>query len=435
MDISIFGLGYVGCVGIGCLSHQGHKIIGVDVNLLKINQINRGLATIVEKNIDNLIKVGYEKGLISATSDSTEAVLKSDVSFICVGTPNDNNGHLNLSGIYGVAKQIGAALRSKKSFHTIAIRSTVRPGTNNEVAKIIAAESGKRNGEDFAVVSNPELLREGSAVEDYLNPCLTVVGTESKKAQEIFSKLYSPLGGKIEFVQPGVAEIIKYVNNSYHALKITFANEVGNVCKSLLLDSHEVMRLFCADTRLNISSKYFLPGFAYGGSCLPKDLGGLNAMSHDAYLKSPVLENIEVSNKFHMENALKLIVDQGKSEIAILGLSFKVGTDDLRNSPAVELAERLIGKGHIVRIYDKYVHLSKLTGKNKEEIERRLPHLSELISDDLEKVVSDSKVIVFSYREDCFLHTLKQFPDKTYIDLVRIHPDLRSKDNYIGLSW
>lgn len=435
MEISVFGLGYVGCVGIGCLAKQNHYCIGVDVNTNKVGQINAGKPTIIEKDIDQLISEGVEKGLVSATTDVEASIHKTTISFICVGTPNGPNGHLDLKYVYAVSEQIGLALKSKDEFHIVCIRSTVFPGTNEKVGEIIESSSGKKKNIDFAVVSNPEFLREGCAVADYFNPGLTIVGTDCLTAREKMIELYRPLNGRIEIVAVETAELIKYLNNSYHALKIAFANEVGNICKRLALDSHEVMRLFCSDTKLNISGKYFMPGFAYGGSCLPKDLKGLWALSHDHYLESPIIGSIEKSNADHKEVALKFIMEQARRKVGFLGLSFKPGTDDLRNSPAVEIVERLLGKGYEIRIYDRNVHLSNLTGTNKEEIERRIPHLNSMISDDLEDVVCRSEVVVFTYCTEEFAPLIDQHTDKIFVDLARVDPVRRSGGNYIGIAW
>lgn len=435
MDISIFGLGYVGCVSTGCLAASNHTCIGVDVQQSKIDLINAGKPTIIEKDIDTLIREGHDAGRIRATTDTAEAIAHSEVSFICVGTPNNRNGHLNLDYVLTVARQIGEALRSKQSFHTIAIRSTVPPGTNDRVTRIIEDSSGKQANQHFAVVSNPEFMREGSAVQDYLHPELIIVGTSSDTARTTMKHLYEPIDAPVEIVAIKAAEIIKYVNNSYHALKIVFANEIGNICKSLDIDSHEVMRLFCMDKKLNISDKYFMPGFSYGGSCLPKDLKGLLALAHDSYLESPVLESIDRSNSYHRDRVLQLIIDQQKPRVGFMGLSFKAGTDDLRNSQTVELVERLLGKGFEIKIYDRNVVLSRLTGTNKAEIERKIPFINRFILEDSTQVIDSSDVVVFSYSDDGFGELVKQFPEKTFIDLVRIDNILQSNGSYYGLSW
>lgn len=434
MKISIFGLGYVGCVSLGCLAKNGHDVIGVDVQPLKVDLINEGLATIVEKDIDVIIKEEFQKKKIRATLDFQEAVLDSDLSIICVGTPSSNTGHLNLSYIYRTAEQIGEALKRKNTFHTVVIRSTVLPGTNRKVSGIIEEHSGKKRNEAFAVISNPEFLREGSAVKDYYNPSVTVIGGDNQQAIDLVTSLYKDLKGTIEITDIEVAELIKYVNNSYHALKITFANEVGNICKALSIDSHKVMGLFCKDTHLNISPAYFKPGFAYGGSCLPKDLRGMVTLAHDNYMHTPLLKSIDDSNEHQKALAFNMIVKTGKKKICFIGLSFKEGTDDLRYSPSVDLAEKLIGKGYSLTIYDQNVHISKLVGANKAFINEHLPHLSELITDNVEKAICNADVILINHRTfdiDKHMHLLK---DKIVLDLVKVSWN-HSKEKYEGLCW
>lgn len=433
MNISIFGLGYVGCVGIGCLASQGNKMIGVDVSDVKVDLINSGKPTIVEKDIEELIAKGYKDGKISATLDYKYAVKNSDISFICVGTPSAENGHLNLNYIYQTAKEIGEALKDKDAFHIVVIRSTVFPGTNAKISEIIENESGKHRNVDFAVVSNPEFLREGTAVNDYLNPPLTVLGSSCSKAIDVMKELYAPMNAPIEVVSIEVAEMIKYVNNSYHALKVVFANEVGQICKKLGIDSHEVMRIFCMDKQLNISPYYFKPGFAYGGSCLPKDLKGLKTLAHDLYLETPVLASIDESNQNHIQFAIKQIESTGKKKIGVLGLSFKAGTDDMRNSPIVNIIEYLYGKGYEIKIYDKNVSISRLIGKNKSVIMEKLPHLNSLLCDKIEDVTEWAEMLVISTKEEAFKQ-LKPKAGQPVFDLVRI-TELENEDNYNGLCW
>lgn len=433
MNISIFGLGYVGCVGIGCLASQGNKMIGVDVSDVKVDLINSGKPTIVEKDIEELIAKGYKDGKISATLDYKYAVKNSDMSFICVGTPSAENGHLNLNYIYQTAKEIGEALKDKDAFHIVVIRSTVFPGTNAKISEIIENESGKHRNVDFAVVSNPEFLREGTAVNDYLNPPLTVLGSSCSKAIDVMKELYAPMNAPIEVVSIEVAEMIKYVNNSYHALKVVFANEVGQICKKLGIDSHEVMRIFCMDKQLNISPYYFKPGFAYGGSCLPKDLKGLKTLAHDLYLDTPVLASIDESNQNHIQFAIKQIESTGKKKIGVLGLSFKAGTDDMRNSPIVNIIEYLYGKGYEIKIYDKNVSISRLIGKNKSVIMEKLPHLNSLLCDKIEDVTEWAEMLVISTKEEAFKQ-LKPKAGQPVFDLVRIK-ELENEDNYNGLCW
>lgn len=443
MNISIFGLGYVGCVGIGCLSKQGHTMVGVDVSDVKVDLINQGKPTIVEKDIDLLIAEGHQAGRIRATKDYRDAVLSTDISFLCVGTPSSENGHLDLTYILETAHQIGQALKDKTGFHIVVIRSTVFPGTNAKMTAIIEQESGKKHDVDFAVVSNPEFLREGTAVQDYLNPPLTVLGSSCPQAVEVMRNLYQGLSdAPIEVVEIGVAEMIKYVNNSYHALKVVFANEVGNICKQLDIDSHEVMRIFCMDKQLNISPYYFRPGFAYGGSCLPKDLKGLKTLAHDLYLETPVLSAIDHSNEIHIAQVTHKIEQledkramQGlpKMNIGVLGLSFKAGTDDMRNSPIVNVIETLHGKGYDVRIYDKNVSLSRLIGRNKSVIASKLPHLNMMLQEDITNVVKWADCIIIANKDESFTK-VEIAPNIKIIDLVRIK-ELENHPEYIGLCW
>ncbi len=433
MNISIFGLGYVGCVGMGCLSKQGHYMIGVDVSDEKVNRVNSGLPTIVENDIDTLMADGFQQNRIRATKDYKEAVLNTDISFICVGTPSSDNGHLNLEYIYQTAREIGEALITKSTFHIVVIRSTVFPGTNAKVSELIESVSGKKRNSDFAVVSNPEFLREGTAVADYMNPPLTVLGSSCSKAIQIMQELYKNTNAPIEVVDIEVAEMIKYVNNSYHALKVVFANEVGTICKQLGVDSHEVMRIFCMDKQLNISPYYFKPGFAYGGSCLPKDLKGLKTLAHDLYLDTPVLNAIDDSNNKHISQVIYQIEKTGKRKIGICGLSFKAGTDDMRNSPIVNVIEALYGKGYDIRIFDKNVSLSRLIGKNKSVITEKLPHLDSMLQDDLSLLVDWAEVLVVSNKDKVF-KSMSVRPEQKIIDLVRIK-ELESFDNYSGLCW
>lgn len=449
MNISIFGLGYVGCVGAACLAKLGHKVIGVDVNENKVRLINEGKPTIIEEGIAELCAEAHEKGLMQATTDVKEAVMNSDVSFIVVGTPSSKEGHLNLSYIYNVAQQIGHALKDKtkvigdlslvngdcKLRHIIAIRSTVLPGTNEKVGEMIAEASGLVRGRDFTVVSNPEFLREGTSVEDYFNPPLTLVGTDMPEAEAVFREIYRGIDAEFIATDIRVAEMMKYVNNTYHALKIVFGNEVGNICKELNIDSHKVMEIFCKDKQLNISPYYFKPGFAYGGSCLPKDMKALKTLAHDHYVDVPVIEAIGESNELQKRRAVQLIMAQGKRKVGILGLSFKAGTDDLRCSPIVDVVESLLGKGFEIRIYDKNVKVSELTGTNKDFIMAKIPHLQHFVSDDLEAVCRESDVLVVTNKEKEFAELLARYPNKIVIDLVRQWKDVDYAGRYEGLSW
>lgn len=435
MNISIFGLGYVGCVSAGCLASKKHRVIGVDVSKHKVDLINSGRATIIEKDIEQLINEGRKEGYLEASQDVKYAVNNSNISIIAVGTPNSKNGHLNLKYIYKVSEEIAAALKEKKQFHVVAVRSTVLPGTNERVTKIIEKISGKKKGEHFAVISNPEFLREGTAVNDYLNPPLTLIGYDNDKAKNMMLELYKEIPGEKVTTDIKVAEIMKYINNTYHALKIVFGNEVGNICKALDIDSHKVMEIFCMDKQLNISPYYFKPGFAFGGSCLPKDTKALRALANDLYIRIPVISNIIQSNEVQKDNAVDMILSKGKKKVGVLGLSFKAGTDDLRYSPMVDVVEKLLGKGYAIKIYDKNVKISELTGTNKEFIESKIPHLQKFITDDLKAVVKDSDIIVIANREKEFKDILEDYPNKIILDFVRISKDISYKGYYEGISW
>ncbi|MBR3408712.1 MAG: UDP-glucose/GDP-mannose dehydrogenase family protein [Paludibacteraceae bacterium] len=440
MKISIFGLGYVGCVGAACLAKLGHTVIGVDVNQKKVRLINEGKPTIIEEGIAELCAEAHAKGLMSATMDVREAVHATDVSFIVVGTPSSKEGHLNLNYIYKVAEQIGAALSDKPANkdglrHIIAIRSTVLPGTNEKVGEIIAQSSGLVRGKDFTIVSNPEFLREGTSVKDYFNPPLTLVGTDMPEAEAVFREIYKGIEAEFICTDIRVAEMMKYVNNTYHALKIVFGNEVGNICKELNIDSHKVMEIFCKDKQLNISPYYFKPGFAYGGSCLPKDMKALKTLAHDHYVEVPVIEAIGESNELQKRHAVQLIMAQGQRKVGILGLSFKSGTDDLRCSPIVDVVESLLGKGFEIRIYDKNVKVSELTGTNKDFIMAKIPHLQHFVTDDLEAVCRESDVLVVTNKEKEFAELLARYPNKTVVDLVRQWKEVDYEGHYEGLSW
>lgn len=434
MKISIFGLGYVGCVSLGCLAEMGHEIIGVDISEYKTNLINNGIPTIIEKDISELIKKHHQKGTISATTNSSYAVMHTDVSIICVGTPSSDNGNLNHESIYQCAEQIGEVLKDKQSFHTILIRSTVMPGTNYKVGEIISKVSGKLRNKHFTVISNPEFLREGSAVQDYFNPPITVLGCENDYGLAIVKEIYQSIKAEIVEVDIGVAEIIKYVNNSYHALKVVFANEIGNICKKIGIDSHKVMEVFCKDHQLNISEYYFKPGFAYGGSCLPKDLKALNTIAIQEQLESHVLSAINLSNEYQKELAYKKIKEYHVNKIGFIGVSFKSGTDDLRYSPMIDLLQRFYRENYQICIFDENVRISLLIGTNKEYLDNHLPNLEQMIEPNLEFVIERSQLIVISQNVKGLKEIIINNPDKIFFDLIRFS-DMTSHANYVGLCW
>jgi GDP-mannose 6-dehydrogenase len=436
MNISIFGLGYVGCVSLGCLARNGHTVIGVDVSETKVKQINSGLATIIEKDIDHIIREEHNKCRISATTDYSRAILDTEISIVAVGTPSSTTGHLNLEYIFKVAENFGRILRAKEQFHVIVIRSTVLPGTSAKFADIIEEYSGKRRNVDFAMVSNPEFLREGTAVHDYYHPPLTLIGSESPEAAEKVASLYNHLPAEVVVTEVKVAELMKYVNNTFHALKVSFGNEIGNICSALKIDSHKVMEIFCKDKELNISPYYFKPGFAFGGSCLPKDLKGLQTLAHDHYVKTPLIESIDKTNDLQISRAVEMIQQTKKRKLGFLGLSFKAGTDDLRNSPAVALIETLLGKGYEIAIYDKNVHLSNLTGTNKEYIDTHIPHLSKLMKSQISELMHESEIIIVNNKEKEYIDILTNVEwSHPIIDMVRLPQEIREKKNYKGINW
>ncbi len=435
MKISVFGLGYVGCVGAGCLAKEGHHVIGVDTDSNKVNLLTNGRPTILEEKIDELISEGHQKGLIEATTDYSYAVLNSEVSIVSVGTPSKDNGHLNLKYIFAVAEQIGQALKAKNEFHTIIIRSTVFPGTNSEVGKIIALNSGKKENKHFAVVTNPEFLREGSAISDYFNPPMIVIGSENLKGIEVTKELYQNIKASVFVTETEVAEMIKYVNNSFHALKVSFANEIGNVCKKMGIDSHKVMELFIKDTKLNLSPYYLKPGFAYGGSCLPKDLGAIKTLAHDYNLESPVIESIDRSNENQKKIVLDLILKLEKKNIGFVGLSFKDGSDDLRNSPLVDIIMQLSESGHNITIFDKDVILSNLIGINKSNIKNKIPNLEKMLVNDIEALYNRSDIIVVGKKDIVNTRGICNLENKIVVDLVRIDNFKNCKGQYYGICW
>jgi GDP-mannose 6-dehydrogenase len=438
MNISIFGLGYVGCVGIGCLSSNGHNVIGVDINQSKVDAINEGKSPIVENKIEDLLSRQHGLDRIKASTDGIDAVKATEVSFICVGTPSTGNGHLNLNAIFKVAAEIGKGINRKDTFHTVVIRSTVLPGTNEKVAQIIAEESAKANDHDFAVVSNPEFLREGTAVDDYFSPAYTLIGSGNQRAIEVMKQVYKAIDAPLIVTDVKIAELMKYVNNAFHATKIVFANEVGNICKKLNIDSQRLMEIFCQDKKLNISPYYMKPGFAYGGSCLPKDLKALKTIAHDYYLESPLLENIDNSNENQKRIVLEQIMQFGFRKIGFLGLSFKAGTDDLRNSPILDIIERLLGKGYDIKIFDRNVHFSQLLGANKEYILKKIPFISNFVTNNHKEVIDHSEVIVI-VNKDAEFHTIlgkMNKNDKIIYDLVNMDlPNKSTLKNYNGIAW
>lgn len=436
-SISIFGLGYVGVICSACFSQKGHSVIGVDVNEEKVKIVNSGHSPIIEKDVEPMLYEGVNVGRIRATTDFREAVLKSEISFVCVGTPSKANGSLGLAFVEKVSREIGETLREKDSYHIVVIRSTVLPGTiETVIIPALEESSGKKAGEGFGVVMNPEFLRESTAIYDFNNPSKTVVGALSENDANKVLGLYEGLPGFMVKTSIKVAEAVKYTDNVFHALKVTFANEIGNICKALDIDSHAVMNIFCKDTKLNISPYYLKPGFAFGGSCLPKDVRALTYKANRLDINTPVLNAIIPSNQNQISVGLQRIMSLQKRKVGILGFAFKSGTDDLRESPMVELIESLLGKGYDIRIYDKSVSLAKLYGANKKFLEERIPHISTLMVGTIDDILNHAEVIVIGNNDSEFSNIFNLLqPDQHVIDLVRIAREISTKAKYDGISW
>jgi len=439
LSISVFGLGYVGSVSAACFASIGHRVIGVDVNPAKVEMIEGGRSPIIEASMNELVAEGNRACRLHATIDSTAAVLESDVSFVCVGTPSLRSGKLDLSHIEKVTREIGAALKQKKSGHTFVLRSTVLPGTTESVVvPILEQASGQRAGIDFTVVYNPEFMREGSAVADFLQPPYTILGAREPSHLGPLRELYKQTPGRMFETSIAVAEMAKYVSNAFHAVKVTFANEVGTLCKQMGVDAQAVTEIFTSDTRLNISPAYLSPGFAFGGSCLPKDVRALTYRAKELDLKLPMLESLLPSNAEHVERAVEAVMRTKKRKIAQLGLSFKAGTDDLRESPQVQLVKRLLGEGYEVRVWDKDVSLGRLAGSNRQYIEEVIPHIGSLLSADLEDVLKWGEVVIIgnkSAKKEELNRLLRK--NQIVIDLVTLDKTLRSggTSSYEGICW
>ena len=424
MRISIFGLGYVGAVSAGCLASEGHEVLGVDPVADKVDLINRGHSPIVEAEISEIIEEAVRTGRLRATQDPIAAIHQTDLSFVCVGTPSQQNGNLDLRYIRRICEQIGSALKSKATRHTIVIRSTILPGTMRKVVLPTLEEfSGKKAGQDFGLCNNPEFLREGSAVKDFRMPPKTVIGQFDEESGKLLTDLYKKIDAPLIRTDLHTAEMVKYVDNCWHALKIGFANEIGNFCDSFEVDADAVMNIFCQDKKLNISTAYLKPGFAFGGSCLPKDLRALSyqAKMHD--LQLPILNAVLPSNEMQIARGVKEVIDGGSPRVGVLGFSFKAGTDDLRESPVIEVIERLIGKGYDLRIYDRNVNLAALVGANRDFILNHIPHISRLMVSSVEEVLEHAKTVVIGNRDPEFGQIrAKLREDQCLVDFVRITP-------------
>jgi GDP-mannose 6-dehydrogenase len=437
LKISVFGLGYVGAVSAGCLAYDGHQVVGVDPLATKVDLINSGQSPIVETDLGAIIAATAKDGRLRATVNPSEGIRETELSFVCVGTPSQTNGNLDLRYIRRICEQIGEALKRKSERHTVVIRSTILPGTMRKIViPLLEESSGKKAGVDFGVCNNPEFLREGSAVKDFNAPPKTVIGEMDCCSGKVLASLYSRLDAPLIRTSLETAEMVKYIDNCWHALKVGFANEIGNVAKAFEVDAHEVMDIFCQDRKLNISSAYLKPGFAFGGSCLPKDLRALSyqAKMHD--LQLPILSSILPSNEMQVARGLQMIMDKGNRRIGVLGFSFKAGTDDLRESPIIEVIERLVGKGYELWIFDHNVKLASLVGANRDFILNRIPHISRLMTDGVDSVLNHAETIVIGNNDPDFQSVPGRLrDDQVVVDFVRITKERSSNGKYDGICW
>lgn len=436
MRVSVFGLGYVGAVSAACIASQGHSVVGVDKNDTKVGLIRDGKSPIVEAGVDELISAAHREGRLTATTDSAQAVRDSELSLVCVGTPSETNGNLNLEYVRRVCEEIGDALKTLGRYHIVVIRSTVLPGTMRDVViPTLEQRSGLRTGVDYGVCFNPEFLREGTAVHDFHNPPKTVVGESDPRAGDALLKLYAGLPAPEIRTSLEIAEMVKYVDNNWHALKVGFANEIGSICKGMGLDSFKVMDIFCQDTKLNLSSYYMKPGYAFGGSCLPKDVRALRYRAKTLDVEVPILSAILPSNAAHVQRGIDLVLKEGRRKVGVLGFSFKAGTDDLRESPLVELIERLIGKGYELAVYDRNVNLARLTGANRDYILNHVPHIAKLMRESIDDVLAHAEVIVIGNGASEFADIVSRLkPGQKVIDLIRLKAQFPD-GQYEGICW
>lgn len=436
MKISIMGLGYVGAVSAGCLAEEGHEVIGVDPQKAKVDLINAGKTPIIEKDIGDIIQRSVLEGRLRASTDVHAAVKHTDLSLICVGTPSLGNGHIDLKYVKRVCEQIGEAIREHPG-HTVVVRSTMLPGTMRTVViPTLEESSGLKAGQDFGLCINPEFLREGTAVHDYFHPPKTVIGEIDKASGDVLVKLYGHMPCPLIRTDYETAEMVKYADNTWHALKVAYANEIGNICKGLGLDSHKLMDIFCQDTKLNLSSYYLKPGFAFGGSCLPKDVRALAYKAKQLDVSVPIINAILPSNQEQIERGIRAVIDKGNKKVGILGFSFKAGTDDLRESPMVELLERLIGKGYDLRMYDSNVRMASIHGANKEYILDHIPHISRLMVPTMQEVLDHAGTIVIGNGSEEFREVPRLLgPGQSIVDLVRIAETRSVEGVYDGICW
>lgn len=437
MKVAIFGAGYVGSVSGACIAGHGFDVTLVDVSSAKVDLINEGRSPIVEAGLPELIADGVAAGRLQATTDGAAAVADTDLCFICVGTPSRPNGDLNLAYVEQVCGQIGDALKTRDGYYSVVVRSTMLPGSMyGTVIPTLEAHSGKRAGVDFGIAIYPEFLRESTAIDDYANPAIILIGRDDDTTLERLRTINSAVNSTEVLTDIKTAEAVKYANNAWHATKIAFANEIGNLCKSADIDGHKVMDIVCQDKRLNISTAYMRPGFAFGGSCLPKDLRALRALGRRNDVPTPLFEAVLSANELQIRKAFEMVEQTGRRRVGMLGLTFKSGTDDLRESPLVELAERLHGKGYELRIYDRNIEVPRLVGANRDYAAAHLSHLSSMMVGSLDELYSNSDVIIVGNGDKDFTAVAdRAADDQTVIDLVRIRQELSSNGQYNGICW
>ena len=437
MKISVLGLGYVGAVSAGCLARDGHEVIGVDPERTKVDLINAGKTPIIEKDIGQIIAEQVAAGRLRASTEVGEAVRQTDMTYVCVGTPSQPNGGIDLRYVRRVCEQIGRTLATHHGAPVIVMRSTMLPGTMREVVlPTLEKFSNKRAGEEFGVCINPEFLREGTAVHDYYHPPKTVIGEVNRASGDLLASVYAKTPGPMIRTDVDTAEMVKYADNCWHGLKVGFANEVGALCKALGVDAHRVMEIFCKDQKLNLSPYYLKPGFAFGGSCLPKDLRALLYKAKTLDVSLPILASVLPSNELQIARGVQAVIDKGNRRIGILGISFKAGTDDLRESPMVELTERLIGKGYDVKVYDRNVSLACIHGANRDYILNKIPHLSRLMVPTIDEVLGHAQTIVIGNGAAEFTDVPRRISEgQTVIDFVRVSDSRTVAGVYEGLCW
>ena len=437
MKISIFGLGYVGAVSAGCLAREGHTVIGVDPYQPKVDLINSGQTPVIEQDVGEIISAAVEAGMLRATTDVHDAVNNSEMSFICVGTPCLLNGGLDLKHVRKVCEEIGSVLRTKDDFHVVVARSTMLPGSMMDVViPALEEASGKKTGAGFGVCNNPEFLREGTAVYDFYHPPKTVIGETDSKGGDLLAAIYKDMDAPLIKTDVQTAEMVKYSDNVWHALKVGFANEIGNISKAVGIDGHKVMDIFCQDIKLNLSPYYMKPGFAFGGSCLPKDVRALTYKARSLDLNVPILDSIMLSNQHQINKGLQMVTEKTGKNVGVLGFSFKAGTDDLRESPIVEVIERLLGKGYNLKLYDRNVNLASLVGANRDYILNQIPHISKLMVNSIEEILDHAETIIIGNGDSEFSSIIDRVKDnQVIVDFVRISTDASQEDRYDGICW